>query len=292
MYYVVYGFLYVLSLLPLRILYLLSDFFYFIVYHVAGYRKEVVMHNLAIAFPEKTATERKTIAKKFYRNFTDFFVETIKLFSASSSFLNKRFVSDYSAFHKIKEQGKRCQVHLGHNFNWELGNLAAVPHIPFRTLGVYMPLSNKTFDRIFRKLRAKGGAHLLPATDMRNAMLPFRSESYALLLVADQSPPSPQSGIWVDFFGKPTAFVRGPENGARSGDLPVIFCYITKIKRGYYKGYFELAEENPAVLPKGELTKKYARFLEEKMREQPENWLWSHRRWKWDWKEEYGEVYQ
>ena len=98
MYYVVYGFLYALSLLPLRVLYLLSDFFYFIIYHVAGYRKNVVMHNLAIAFPEKTETERKAIAKKFYRNFTDFLVETIKLFSANNSFLNKRFIADYTAF--------------------------------------------------------------------------------------------------------------------------------------------------------------------------------------------------
>ena len=250
------------------------------------------MHNLAIAFPEKSEAEKKAIAKKFYRNFTDFFVETIKLFSAGDAFLNKRFVADFSAFDKIKGPGKKCQVHLGHNFNWELGYLSAVPKIPFKALGVYMPLSNKTFDRIFRKLRAKRGGYLLPATDMRNAILPFRHESYALALVADQSPPSPEKGIWVRFFGRPTAFVRGPENGARAGNLPVIFCYVTKQKRGFYKGHFILAEENPATLEKGELTIRYARFLEEKMREQPENWLWSHRRWKHEWKPEYGPVYQ
>jgi Kdo2-lipid IVA lauroyltransferase/acyltransferase len=292
MYYIVYGLLYGLSLLPLRILYLFSDFLYFLIYHVAGYRKKVVMQNLAIAFPQKTEAERKAIAKKFYRNFTDFFVETIKLFSAGDAYLSKRFVADYSAFDTIKEQGKKCQVHLGHNFHWELGYLASVPKIPFKTLGVYMPLSNKTFDRIFRKLRTRKGGYLLPATDIRRAILPYRHESYALLLVADQSPPSPQNGIWVNFFGRPTAFVRGPENGARSGDLPVIFCYVTRLKRGYYRGHFILSEENPAALEKGELTKKYALFLEEKMKEQPENWLWSHRRWKWEWKPEYGKIYQ
>lgn len=281
-----------MSLFPLRILYLFSDAFYFIIYYVAGYRKQVVMQNLAIAFPHKTETERKTIARKFYRNLTDFFAETVKLFSAGDRFLNKRFVADYSAFDTIKKQGEKCQVHLGHNFNWELGYLAAVPNIPFKSLGVYMPLSNKTFERIFIKLRNRSGGYLLPATDMRKALLPFRHESYALLLVADQSPPFPQNGIWVNFFGRPTPFVRGPENGARGGNLPVIFCHITKLKRGYYKGCFELAEENPAALAKGELTKRYARFLEEKMKEQPENWLWSHKRWKWDWKPEYGKVYQ
>jgi Kdo2-lipid IVA lauroyltransferase/acyltransferase len=250
------------------------------------------MDNLAIAFPKKSEAEREAIAKKFYRNFTDFFVETIKLFSANDKFLNKHFIADYSAFEKIKEQGRKCQVHLGHNFNWELGYLSAVPNIPFKVLGVYMPLSNKIFERIFRKLRTKKGGYLLPATDIRNTILPFRHESYALLLVADQSPPVPQNGIWVNFFGRATPFVRGPENGARGGDLPVLFCYVTKLKRGYYKGHFELAEENPAALEKGELTKKYAQFLEEKMREQPENWLWSHRRWKWDWKEGYGDIIQ
>jgi KDO2-lipid IV(A) lauroyltransferase len=134
------------------------------------------MDNLAIAFPKKSEAEREAIAKKFYRNFTDFFVETIKLFSANDKFLNKHFIADYSAFDKIKEQGKKCQVHLGHNFNWELGYLAAVPNIPFKVLGVYMPLSNEIFERIFRKLRTKRGGYLLPATDIRNTILPFRHE--------------------------------------------------------------------------------------------------------------------
>lgn len=291
MYYVVYGLLYGLSLLPLKVLYLLSDFLYFVIYYVAGYRKKVVMHNLAIAFPQKSEAERMIIAKKFYRNFTDFFIETIKLFSAGDDFIDKHYKADYSLFHQIDKQGKKCQVHLGHNFNWEIGYQSIVSHIRQKPLGVYMPLSSKIFERIFKKLRSKRGGFLLPATDMRRAILPFRSEPYALLLVADQSPPSPQSGIWVNFFGRPTAFVRGPENGAKAGDLPVIFCYVTKVKRGYYQGHFLLAEENPATLEKGELTKRYARFLEEKMNEQPENWLWSHRRWKHDWKPEHGEVH-
>jgi KDO2-lipid IV(A) lauroyltransferase len=291
MYYVVYGIFYLLSLLPLRVLYLLTDFCYAIIYYVAGYRKEVVMQNLAIAFPEKTIEERKRIAKQFYRNFTDFFAETIKIFSASDAFLHKHFVPDLRVFERLKEEGKKCQVHLGHNFNWELGYLACVSQINLRVLGVYMPLSSSVFERLFVKLRTRKGGTLLPATNMRNALLPYRTEPYALLLVADQSPPYPQNGIWVNFFGRPTPFVRGPENGARIGNLPVVFCHVKKIKRGHYKGYFDLAVENPGSLPKGELTKMYARFLEEKMREQPENWLWSHRRWKWDWKEEYGPIY-
>jgi Kdo2-lipid IVA lauroyltransferase/acyltransferase len=142
MYYLVYGLFYLLSLLPLRVLYLFTDFFYLVIYYVAGYRKEVVMQNLVIAFPEKTLEERKKIAKRFYRNFTDFFAETIKLFSANDAFLEKHFVPDLRVFERLKKEGRKCQVHLGHNFNWELGYLACVSRIDIKVLGVYMPLSS------------------------------------------------------------------------------------------------------------------------------------------------------
>lgn len=249
----------------------------------------MVLKNLAIAFPQKTEKERVGIAKKFYKNFTDSFIETIKLFSAGNKFIDKHFVADYSIFDKMQEQGKKCQVHMGHNFNWEIANLSMPLHIKQKMLAVYMPLQ-KTFERLFIKLRSSTGSILLPATDMRTAIMPYRNQEYVLVLVADQSPPFPTKGMWVSFYGRPTPFVRGPENAARIANLPVIFCHFTKKKRGYYECYFFLAEENPASLQKGELTVKYARFLEEKMSAQPENWLWSHKRWKWEWKEEYGQV--
>ncbi|MGZ3840021.1 MAG: lysophospholipid acyltransferase family protein [Flavisolibacter sp.] len=292
MYYLVYGCLYGLSLLPLRVLYGLSDVFFLFIYYVGGYRKKVVRQNLAIAFPEKTEKERRKIEKKFYRNLTDFFVETIKLFSADDRFVDRHYQADYSVFETLEAAGKKCQVHVGHNFNWELGYHSIVSHIRQKTLGVYMPLSSGVFERIFQKLRARKGGYLLPATDMRRAILPFRQDPYALLLVADQSPAGPDKGLWVRFFDRPTCFIAGPEKGAVAGNLSVVFCQVKRIKRGYYQAYFTLAEENPATLEKGALTTRYAHFLEEKMREQPDNWLWSHRRWKWEWKKAYGPVYE
>src|SRR5678809_318100 len=124
MYSIVYGLLYLVSLLPLRVLYLFSDFAYFIIYYVAGYRKKVVLDNLSIAFPEKTESEKKQIAKEFYRNFTDNFIETIKLISAGKNFLRKHYICDTQLFEELYRQGKKCQVHLGHNFNWEFANQA------------------------------------------------------------------------------------------------------------------------------------------------------------------------
>lgn len=291
MYYLVYGLLYLLSLLPLRVLYLLSDFAYFIIYYVVGYRRKIVLQNLSIAFPEKKDEEKIKISKRFYHNFCDTFIETIKLISANKAFVDKHFECDYSVFHQLYKEGKKCQIHTGHNFNWELANLAVAGNIPFDFLGVYMPIENKAFDRIFKKLRSKTGGVLLPANDMRNSILPWRNKQYALGLIADQSPGNLSKAIWIDFFNRPTPFMKGPESGARLGNIPVVFGNFTKIKRGYYKGHFHLEEMNPRQLADGELTTRYIRYLEDVLRKAPDMWLWSHRRWKHQWKPEYGKVF-
>jgi KDO2-lipid IV(A) lauroyltransferase len=290
MYYFIYGLLYLLSLLPLSVLYFLSDFAYFIIYHVTGYRKKVVFYNLSIAFPEKTEKERGQIAKKFYRNFTDNFIETIKFISAGKKFINKHYLCDTSVFEEIYQQGKKCQAHLGHNFNWELANLAMAYYTPYTLLTVYMPINNNTMDRLFKKIRMKTGAVLLPATKMRTAILPWRDKQYLLALVADQNPGVPSKAYWVNFFGRPTPFVTGPEKGARSNDAAVVFIHFTKRKRGYYEAHPELGTLSPNALPEKELTRIYIQYLERVIKAHPEMWLWSHRRWKHEWKPEYGEV--
>lgn len=290
MYYLVYGCLWLFSLLPLKVLYLFSDFAYLVIYYVAGYRKVVVMQNLRIAFPEKTEEERLRIAKNFYRNLTDTFIETIKLISADSKFVQKHIRADYSIFERLHRENKSSQVHLGHNFNWEFANLAFALNVQQPYLGVYMPLENKVMDRIFIKLRSKFGCVLLPATNMRNAILPWRNKEYILGLVADQNPGVPSRAFWVNFFNRPTPFVTGPENGARLHNLAVVFCNITKWKRGYYEIHFILEDENPAALPAGALTKNYVNFIEGTIRAHPDMWLWSHRRWKHEYKPDYGNI--
>jgi Kdo2-lipid IVA lauroyltransferase/acyltransferase len=292
MYYFVYGILWLISLLPLRVLYILSDFFYGLIFYVSKYRRNVTMTNLRIAFPEKTEKERKAIAKKFYRNFTDNFMEVIKLTTASPRYIQKHFTGDYSLFDKLYEEGKRCQSLLAHNFNWEWACVAGPLGMKQRFLVVYMPVGSRIFERIIMKLRKRTGAVLLPATNMRTAIFPYRNESYNLVLVADQSPGDPTNGLWLDFLNRPAPFLKAPESGARRGNTPVLFAKIIKERRGYYKVIFEMGEEHPASLQPGELTKKYVAFLEQFIREYPEMWLWSHRRWKWEWKPEYGPVIQ
>lgn len=292
MYYIVYGLLYVLSLLPLRILYFLSDFIFFLIYYVIGYRKQVVKKNLLQAFPGKSQKERNKISKKFYRNFTDTFIETIKMISSSDSFIQKRIKGNWEVMNHYYESGRSIQICIGHNFNWEWANLITAKRVKYLFLAVYMPLSSKIMDRLFYKLRSRSGTILLPATKMRESFLPYRDKQYILGLAADQRPGDPAKSWWFDFLGKPAPFVQGPEKGGKAKNTIIVFAFIHKLRRGHYEIVFSVAEEDPASLSEGELTKKFVRYLEGVIREYPDMWLWSHNRWKYDWKPEYGKIIQ
>lgn len=287
MYYLVLGLLYLFSFLPLWIIYRISDFISFLLNHVIGYRRKVLMKNLTIAFPEKSVKEKKAIIKKFYINFTDTFLEAIKLLTMSESSLKKRIQFDPSIFNNLYTTGKSCQVHLGHNFNWEWVTVRVSRELAYPLLVVYMPIGSKIVDRLFKYFRAKTGAVLLPATDMKNAMMPYRNEQYLLTLVADQNPGDPARGYWVKFFDRWTPFAAGPEKNARLNDIPIVFARFSKPKRGYYVIETKLATMHPAETKEGELTLQYVRYLEEVIRKQPEVYLWSHNRWRWEIKEAY-----
>jgi len=294
MYYLVYGLLYLLSLLPMRVLYILSDGIYFLIYPVFGYRRKVVLQNLRIAFPQKSEEEIRRIAKKFYKLFIDSFIETIKLLSCGSKFLEKRFHVNWSEAIELYEQGFSCQMHLGHNFNWEWGNVLISKSVPQKVAVVYMPIANKAMERLFLKLRSRTGSAMIPATPtdaFRTALKELKNEKFLLGLVADQSPGNPSKAYWLNFFGKPTAFVTGPEKGARLNNLPVIFAVMKRTKRGHYEGIMKIATKEPRNLKDGELTVMFARFLEKVIQQQPENWLWSHRRWKREWEPEYKDLW-
>ncbi|PVD51376.1 lipid A biosynthesis acyltransferase [Terrimonas sp.] len=290
MYYIVLALLYLFSFLPLWIIYRVSDFFSFILHYIIGYRKELLMKNLTIAFPEKTEKEKKRIIKKFYRNFTDTFLEAIKLLSMSQKSLEKRIQFDHSIFDELYASGKSCQVHLGHNFNWEWVNVRVTRQLAYEFLVVYMPIGNTVIDRLFKHFREKMGSKMLAATDMKNAMLPYRNSQYLLALVADQNPGIPQKAYWVNFFGRPTPFVKGPEKNARFNNIPVVFARFYKPKRGHYVIETKLAALKPAEMNDGQLTLEYVRYLEEVIRKQPEVYLWSHNRWKFEYKEEYAHL--
>lgn len=290
MYYIVYGLLYTLSLLPLRVLYLFSDLAYFIIYHLMKYRKHVVMNNLAIAFPEKSEEERLKIAKDFYLNFTDTFIESIKMISISKRELFKRSQCDIDLINNLIDKGENIHILVGHQFNWEFANLVYAQHLKAPFVAIYMPIANKIFDRIFYKVRERYGTILISAWEFKNKMHGVFSKQYILALAADQNPGVPANAFWLNFFSKPAPFVTGPAKGAVKNNTAVVFVGFEKVKRGYYRFKAISITEDGSLHTPEELTLLYKNVLEDTIRKNPSNYLWSHRRWRHEWKEGYSEI--
>ncbi len=290
MYYIVYPLMYLFSLLPFFILYAISDFLAFLLNTVFKYRREVVLNNLRIAFPEKTEAERKQIAKKFYQYFTDTFLECVKAISISKKELQKRNTGSYDLINSLIDKGYNINILGGHQFNWEYGSLLYALHLKIPISAVYIPISNKVINKIFYDIRTRYGSVFISAVDFKNKIDQLTQKQYILALAADQNPGDPHFAYWTRFFGRPTPFVSGPEKGAIKNNAAVVYVRFKKIKRGYY--HFEpfLLAENTAGRKEGELTCLYRDALEKSIRNDPANYLWSHRRFKFEWKEEYGQL--
>lgn len=276
----IYCLLWTISWLPWFVLYRISDVLAILAFYVMGYRKKVVLSNLAIAFPEKTQKERNLIAWKFYRLLTDTLVESIKLITLSKKGVMKKFTGDASNINEIMAKGKNLQILAMHNFNWEIVNLNISMQMKFPFIGVYMPVMNAFFENLMRDIRVRYGTKLIRATKFREEFPAYRDTHHILALVADQSPGNPDNAYWVDFFGKHTPFVTGPEKGARMNATAVLFGHFFPIRRGHYTFESTLVTEDASLLPEGELTKMYVKYIENCIRKAPENYLWSHRRWK------------
>ncbi|MBC7867332.1 MAG: lipid A biosynthesis acyltransferase [Gloeobacteraceae cyanobacterium ES-bin-316] len=287
MYYFLYALLYVFSLLPFFILYIISDFFYFLIYRVFKYRRKVVFNNLEIAFPEKTLEEKKLIGKNFYRNLIDNFIESIKLLSISDKEFRRRAIMDFTEINALVAKGKNIQLHGGHQMNWEYGHWAVAMQMPVPWLGVYMRINSEAVDRLFYKIRSKGSTVLVAVQEFRSRVHKSFKQQYAMGLIADQNPGQPASGYWLNFFNRPVPFATGPDKGARKNNTAVVFIKFVKLRRGYYRYESQVITENAAEMSAGALTLMYRDFLERAIRENPDNYLWSHRRWKWDYKEEF-----
>lgn len=287
----VYGIFYLLSLLPWRVLYFFGDCIYALVYYVIGYRKDVVMKNLTIAFPEKTEKEKKRIAKDFYHKFIDTFMETIKLLSITKEQFSKRITTNISELDKLFATGQSVIFVSGHFFNWEFANLTASGFSKYPFIGIYKKLSNKAFNDLILKLRSKFGTILISTDDFRREYLNYSKTQHSIGLIADQNPTNPAYGSWYPFFGKMAPFLRGPEKTAKSLDAAIALVNFYQAKRGHYNLYFTLYTTKPRETAEGEITKTLVHFVEDCIRQNPSNYLWSHRRWKHEFSEEkYGHL--
>jgi Kdo2-lipid IVA lauroyltransferase/acyltransferase len=280
MYYILYGLFYGISLLPFWLLYGISDGMYVIVYKVFGYRKNVVLDNLVKSFPDKSTAEIEIIMQKYYHNLCDSIVETIKLISLSDAELNKRYTCNWEVINNLHGKGRIAQAHLSHMFNWEYGTVAAGFNSKFQFTGLYNRITNAAFNKLIYNIRTRRGSIMIDMDDMLKVMAEYQQKNTVWGFIADQNPSEPRRGVWVDFFGRETSFFKGAELIARRYDNIVLFGNMVKIKRGYYKLVLEQAFEHGGQTSDGEITKHYVAWLEECIRAQPENWVWSHRRWK------------
>jgi Kdo2-lipid IVA lauroyltransferase/acyltransferase len=187
--------------------------------------------------------------------------------------------------------GQSVVLVAGHFFNWEFANYSAAIFCRYPFAGVYMSLSNKVFDKIIYKLRSKFGTVLIAKKDFIKVYPEYSRRQHAIGLVADQNPGNPANGFWYPFFGKPAPFAKGPEKTAKSLDAAIVTVNFYKTRRGYYNIDCSILTTKPKEFAEGEITRQLVQFVEDCIRKNPSNYLWSHRRWKHQFDEEkYGHL--
>ncbi len=280
-YYIALPLIYGISLLPFPLLYLLSDFFYLVIYGILGYRKQVVLTNLRNSFPEKSETEIRAIASKFYAWFCDLTLETLKTLTVSPEAVRKRveFVG-IDLLRKYAKEDQSIILVLGHYGNWELAGArySQEKDIP-QLYVIYHPLANAHFDKLMHHMRVRHGTKLYKMREASKDMLRDKHLLTATAFIADQTP-SPGRAYWMTFLGQETPVFLGTEALARKLDKPVVYICITRPKRGYYRMEMETLVADPKATREGEITEIHTRRLEADIRKYPELWLWTHRRWK------------
>jgi KDO2-lipid IV(A) lauroyltransferase len=263
------------------LLYLFSDITFLFLFYLIGYRKKVVYENLVNSFPEKSQQEINVIAKDFYRHLTDIFCESLKAFTLTEFEVVKRFRIKPSSFlDTVYQRGQSVIVVAGHYNNWEWPGIAAGMQLAHKPVGFYKPLANPYVDAYVKKTRVQGRSALVSITDTATVFKTDWHEPAGFYMIADQSPSNARLAYWVRFLNQDTATLHGPEKYARIYNMPVVYFDVQKISRGNYEAEFVLLCENPAETNTGEITAKFMSMLEERIRQKPQYYLWSHRRWK------------
>lgn len=274
---------YLLSLLPMRVHYVLSDILFWVIYGLLGYRKRVVRKNLKESFPEKAEAELRKIERGFYHFFCDYLVESVKLMTISRENLKRRMVfKGTELVDECIEQGQSCALYLGHYCNWEWVTSMPLWLTPKVQCGqIYHPIENKDFDRLFLRIRQRLGALCIPMQDTLRRMLEFRQAGQPVIIgyIADQKPHWVNIHHWVNFLHHDTPVLTGTERIVRKLNHAVFYADVRRIRRGYYEMTIRPITREPQKMADYELTDCYYQLLEESIQRAPEFWLWSHNRW-------------
>ena len=285
LYFPLYFYFWLHALLPLKILYILSDILFFPMFYIVRYRRKLVYQNMKDSFPEKSEKEIRRMEKAFYHHFCDYIVETIKLLHISDKETRKRVkFHNTEALQEIVDNGGSCLMLLGHYGNWEF--------VPSVTLWmrkgsvifaqIYRPLKNKWFDRFFLKLRGRYHSECIAKQDTLRSILRYKSSGRPSItgFMADQTPSPANIHHWVNFLNHDTPVFTGVEKIAHKVGFSVFYFDVEKIKRGYYSVTIREISKNPKETEEFEITKKYMEMMETTILRAPEYWLWTHNRWK------------
>lgn len=282
-YWLVYSGMWLLSALPFRMLYVLSDFNYILMYYVGRYRRKVVRENLGKCFPEKSDAERLDIERRFYRYLSDYVLEDLKMLHLSAEDLYRRMTyKNTEQYLELTEKYGGIIVMIPHYANYEwltgMGAIMKPEDIPVQ---VYKPLRDKYLDELFKRIRSRFGGCNIPKHSTAREIIKLRREGKKMVvgLITDQWPSSNERH-WSLFLGQETAFLNGAERIAKMMNFPVFYCELTKTRRGYCEAEFKLMTEKPKETSEGEITEMFSHYLEQTIRRDPAYWLWSHKRWK------------
>ncbi|MBI4945237.1 MAG: lysophospholipid acyltransferase family protein [Bacteroidetes bacterium] len=281
-FYLVLPFIYLISILPFPVLYLLSDFVFVLIYYVIGYRRNVVTENLRNSFVEKSEKEISELRRKFYCYLCDLLLETFKTLSISKSSMLKHCTMNEDSkklFQNYYEEKKSVVLVLGHLGNWEWGGNTFSLECKQQLYVLYHPLENNYFNNLVIRMRTRFGTKLIKMQNAFRDMVEKKNEINITAFIADQTPP-PENAYWTTFMNQDTPVFQGTEKIARKLNYPVVFINVIRISRGKYEMIAETLCENPSSTSEGEITQMHTKKLEEEIRKNPETWLWSHRRWK------------
>ena len=281
----------IFSLLPLSVLYMISDIIlYPLVYYIARYRLKVVRKNLRNSFPDKSHNELKNIEKKFYHHFADLIVEVVYGYRVGDEEMRERVVfENVDLVEDLASKTHGVIAYLGHMGNWEwlvdlnkrFVNPAMVEY------NVYRQLKNPASDKMMLELRSKRGGECIEKKQLLRKLVALRRSEHPFVvgMLSDQKPSKRSSYVWTQFLNQETAFLDGSEVLAHKFGFSAVYAHIWSPKRGYYRIRFEQITDDPELMQPEEMTKRYAELLEQNICAQPEQWLWTHNRWKWGRKE-------
>lgn len=289
LYFIAWSLCYLISLLPFRILYILSDFIYFLLYHIMQYRKRLVKNNLRQSFPEKDAKWLLATEKQFYHFFCDYMFETLKLFSISNRKLKKRmqFEGVREMVEALEKENKQFAfIYLGHYGNWEwVSSLTARIHeVNSEVIGgqIYHPLSNKVIDGLLKRIRSRSEGKNIPMKETLRWILDWKRKNKKVIIgfIADQNPKWNCIHHWTDFFHRKTPVFIGTERIGKQVDALIFYADMERVKRGYYHCKITRMIENVRNTQNYKITDCYIQHLEQTIRRAPSYWLWTHNRWK------------